>query len=360
MLEASANQRAAYEEEFTRSSAERDRASAELERLSGESNKARRELASRNALLEQLHRLEAWGFDIERLGELHAFTSRIAADRGAVPADGAAEVFSFLARYEGIASLDLEARRAERRVEEARAEAERWIAEAKNRQAQTKVRVTVIDTLERLLAGGVSESDIARWDSVVKKAGASPAELTKGLVQWGSVEKLAQESQRRLAEVENAEGEASARLGILRKFELQITEAIRVVRDEGVHRVASTAASLIGSIQRLESAALEYGRLEQGAAIFWRELAVVRAILSSTPEGLRQIPRATIQVWLSTMIKWVQTVGYNPAVDMPPVVREAWHSSLLTSTLSVEHLLMWALHGLFTGDERRSLPGGAG
>lgn len=359
-LDASTHQRAAHEKEITRSSAERDRASAELEHVSGELNKARRELASRNALLEQLHRLEAWGFDVERLGELHSFTSRIAADQGTVPEDGAAEVFAFLSRYEGIASLDLEARRAERRVQEARAEAERWIAEAKSRQAQTKVRVTVIDTLERLLTEGVNEADIARWDRILRKVGSSPAELTRGLAQWGSVEKLAEESQRRLATIESAEVDASARLAILRKFELQITEAIRAVQDEGVDKVASTAASVLVSIQRLESAALDYGRLEQGAAMFWRELAVARAILASTPENLRKISRATVQLWLSTMIKWVQAVDYNPAVAMPPVVQSAWLSSVFTSTLSVEHLLMWAFHGLFTGDERRSLPGGAG
>ena len=333
----------------------RDGLQAEIDRHRQESAELTDRLEGRRAERDQLDQLGAWGFHPERLAELREFVERLSAEQGVLPEDAAAEVFAFLGRYEGVASLDVEARRAERRAEEARAEASRWSAEARRREAHTKLRIATIDATERLLARGVKEPDIARWHRILDRAGLTPSKLARELERLGSLEKACRERERKLQGLDKRVEETTARLDSLRKTERRTKASIAAVEANAVGTMREMSDEAVEQIRRLAIEARECGRLHEEASTLAPEITLARAIRSMRPDDLREIPRPLIRRLANTLVEWVKLTGYNPQVPMTRPVRAAWNRAMVTHTLSLEDLMLWAFRGFFTEQELRSV-----
>ncbi|MCH7921213.1 MAG: hypothetical protein IIC50_24990 [Planctomycetes bacterium] len=104
--------------------------------------------------------------------------------------------------YGQIASLELETTRAESRVAQARDEADKWEAQARQKESQSRARSGAIDLTEALLVQGVMADDLLQWLQLLATVGVTASELTENLEQYGSLEKLAQARQDQVEELE--------------------------------------------------------------------------------------------------------------------------------------------------------------
>ena len=93
--------------------------------------------------------------------------------------------------YGQIASLELETTRAKSRVAQARDEADKWEAQARQKESQSRARSGAIDLTEALLVQGVMADDLLQWLQLLATVGVTASELTENLEQYGSLEKLA-------------------------------------------------------------------------------------------------------------------------------------------------------------------------
>ena len=166
---------------------------------------------------EQLSRaddLQISGFGKEELSRLFDLLAQIAASQGAPPEEGVIHFFQSVQRYESIVSFDLEAKRAEAAAAQAKAEMERWAADARLREVQSKARSSTIDLVEKVLDHGVKESDLPHWQSVLDKAGVTVEKMGDALEEYGSLEALNKAQQERInglqREVSSLESQVNA------------------------------------------------------------------------------------------------------------------------------------------------------
>lgn len=97
--------------------------------------------------------------------------------------------------------MDLEATRAETRAAQAKAEAERWEAEADTKEVQSKARISVIDLLEDLLSKGIKADDFVGWSVVIEKAGVTVEELAESLEEYSTFQALSADRERQAEEI---------------------------------------------------------------------------------------------------------------------------------------------------------------
>ena len=52
-------------------------------------------------------------------------------------------------------------------METSRIEAQRWEAEARSKESQSKARISTIDLMDKLLDQGVKADDLPRWQGIL-------------------------------------------------------------------------------------------------------------------------------------------------------------------------------------------------
>ena len=129
-------------ETITRELLDRSRDQNELQRqgeaATDELESKKAEVESYDSLLGKARELEGMGFGLGELSRLRDLLADIAAERGLPPGKGVGQFFETIEGYKEIIGIELEAKSARSRAEEARAEVARWEAEVKSREAQTR------------------------------------------------------------------------------------------------------------------------------------------------------------------------------------------------------------------------------
>ena len=105
-------------------------------------------LEESRGLLDRADELADSGFGEAELQRLIELLAELAAAEGASLREGINQFFATVAGHKKAFSLDLVTKRAEVKLALAKAEVERWEAEARSREAKTKARVSAIDVVE--------------------------------------------------------------------------------------------------------------------------------------------------------------------------------------------------------------------
>lgn len=310
------------------------------------------DLESRRATAEeQVQALEPtlnWARDLERQGfgevELARFAEMladIAANQALPPEDGVAQFFETVKRYEQLMSLELEAKAAHRRVAQAQAEVERWSAEAQRREAVTEARAATIDVVERLLAEGVKERDIAAWERVLAKAGISSETLAASLEEYGNLEGLTKAGQHKARSAQREAKRLSAQVTTLEQERDQLTAGIAAVRDQGVREITKAAKAAIQHLNALREEASRYGELQREAGALGKELEVARALNFSDAARWAQLSRNTVRALLGGLYVWGEA-SLGETRFAPPRAVQGRSSVAQWHRLAFEDLMVWA------------------
>ena len=266
------------------------------------------------------------------------------------------QFFDTVGHYEHIVSLDLESKRAGSRAAQAKAEMERWEAEARRRESQSKARISAIDTVERWLSRGVREKDLPQWNTIIEKAGVSAESLASDLKRFSSLEALCRQRDRQAEELCKQQEQAEARLRTLKREEGQVKACITATRDVALREMEKVSQQAQTNLSELLSKAHAYGDLQRQAAQLENELALARAFKSAMAEDWAQVPLQMVQQLLMGLIRWAGSSDHNQQVPAPSlIVQKA--PGLGWSSLSVTDLLLWALMGVVTDEERKLLNG---
>jgi len=313
-------------------------------------------LCETKELLDRAEALAGLGFGLDQLTRLHELLAHIAASQGATPEEGVRQFFDTVGHYEHIVSLDLESKRAESRAAQAKAEMERWEAEARRRESQSKARISAIDTVERWLSRGVREKDLPQWNTIIEKAGVSAESLASDLKRFSSLEALCRQRDRQAEELCKQQEQAEARLRTLKREEGQVKAGITSFRDPALREMEKVSQQAQTNLSELVSKARAYAHLQREAAQLENEIALARAFKSAMAEDWAQVPLQMVQQLLMGLIRWAGSSDHNQQVPAPSlIVQKA--PGLGWSSLSVTDLLLWALMGVVTNEERKLLNG---
>ena len=96
------------------------------------------------------------------------------------------------------------------------------------------------------------------------------------------------------------------------------------------------------------------GQLRAEAAELGELIKSARLLRSGDPEKWKLLPPEVISHLLMIVIRWAGEEGRDCQVPAPPAVRRV--SSLLGYIpLRLSQVLLWALNGLLTGEERKAI-----
>ncbi len=96
------------------------------------------------------------------------------------------------------------------------------------------------------------------------------------------------------------------------------------------------------------------GQLRAEAAELGEWVKSARLLRSPAPVAWKQLPREVIQHILTVVISWTEGVGRDVQVLRPASVSQG-NYLLRHTTLRLSQVLLWALAGLLTEEERRAL-----
>ncbi len=318
------------------------------------------QVKGKKELLDQAGALGGLGFGLGELAELHDMLAKVAASQGAKPEEAADLFFKEVERYQGIVSLELEAKRAGVAASKAKAEADRWQAEANAAEAKAKARKTSIDIAEKLLAQGVKESDLPQWTRILARAGVVPEGLAQALEQFASLEKLCHERQQQAEKLGGQVKELTSQVKALIEERQQVSAAIGAVRDKALAEIECTSRKTLQNLDALMVKTAEYRELERQAATLEHEIALARAFNSQEPGQWKQLPRRAVQELLTGLVLWSRAdASHNPLLSSPPSYLSPQAYFYSVGSLRLEDVLVWALSGLLTEQERKALTGRA-
>jgi len=351
-------------------SAQRDQAESEMQTLEerrrslelkaqgleGERGPKEERLSNVQGLLNAADRLEGQGFTAENLDMLYEFLAGISASEGASPGEGVAKFFEVLEGWGGVVSMELEAQRAQRKTDTAKAEAGRWDATAKEKEARTKARIATIDAIENLLEKGVKEQDILEWNRLCTKADLSPRSLTANLTKLGSLEPLIKGKRRRCNFLTKEIGVLEAQTQVLKVNKNAVNLSIENFKIRALQNIQSAGDQARGYIDKLGEAAVAFGTISAEAAALGRHVALARVLRSQDPDAWGALLPSDLKQLLLGFLFWIKKHEFDPQV-LPP---EGFQRRLLISKYNaptLSELILWTVSPLFTRDERAALTG---
>jgi chromosome segregation ATPase len=334
---------------------------AQVNRAAEEKGK---ELASLNerleqnqALQDQAEALRGLGFGPDELTKLHSVLARTAASAGATPEEAVATFFQQVDHYQDLISLDLETKRSETRLGQAKAEAERWEAEARCKETKAKARSATIDMVDGWLSHGIKEKDLPTWTRVLHKAGISLDDLASALESYGSLEAVCRKRTEEAEFLRSGIEDAEARLKALQKEEGHLKAGIGAIRNaalQEMHMVSNQAQRHLDSLLQTTQ---EYGQLQHQAALLAQEICLARAFTSNDQEQWVRVPRQTIQRLMLGLFWWTDHADRNRPVAPPHFILRG--TTLTTYTrVPLASLVLWAYSGLQTEQEHKLLASG--
>lgn len=302
--------------------------------------------------------LESQGFGEMELTRLNELLGQAAASHGLATEQGVVRFFETVKDYTRVLSFELETSLAETRTATAKAEAKRWEAEAKSKEAHSKARIATINTVVRLLEKGVREKDFRQWERIIERAGVSAESVAKELERYGSLEKLCEERNRRSDELHGHVGQAEARLRALSKEEGAVKASIGAIRDGALKEMEQIGRQARQHLEGLLVSLKDYGELQQAADALKEDISVARAFKSLDAGEWAKVPRYSIQRMMLGVILWGKADGRNRMLAPPEPVRQRTRSLTTWHQVSLTDLMLWALSGVTTEQDLRTLAGG--
>lgn len=344
---------------------ERTRLEAELQDLESRRITAAEQLQALEPTLTGAEELERWGFGEAELARLAELLGQTAAEQGAPPEDGVAQFFETIRRYERIVSWDLEATRAESRAVQMRAESQRWEAEARAREAKTKLRSASIDAIERLSELGVKEDDLLRWEMVMQRSGESAEDVTESLERYGSLSVAAEEMEERLGQIKKEVAKRERQLKGLNEEREGVHAAIEAVRADALGQVRQVGQQAVREVRNLGDraqeyigglvvAAEDYGKLRGDATLLHEELKIARALRSDDIAQWQALTLRDIRLLVTGAFHWATAEGRDTAVRLTPRLRRVLGFPSYTDP-HLSQLLAGAFLGLLPDEEWRVL-----
>ena len=161
--------------------------------------------------------------------------------------------------------MDLEATRAESRAAQAKAEAERWEADAEAKKVQSKARISVIDLVEDMLAQGIKGNDFKSWATIIEKAGLSVEELAESLEEYSTIQALSADRQRQAEEIRTEIRGLEAQVLALAQERDATHQAIIAVNDKALKQVKAAEQQARQHVDSLVRDATNYSYLKKEA-----------------------------------------------------------------------------------------------
>ncbi len=364
--------------ETVESVAERDQLRNEVKALEGQrkeldskvqtlyqqSNDTETRLAEVQEMVDGAAKLARCGFGEVELSRLFDILGQMAASQGEPPEVGISQFFETIERYEKVVSFEMEAKRAEARAERAKAEAEHWEADAKRSETQSKARKATISLVEKLLGEGVKAKDLPQWEKVLAKAGITAENMADALEQYSSLEALVRARQMEAGELEQKVAGLGSQVTALTQERDDVHAAIQAVRDTALRQVKQAGRQIVrevretgeqakGYVDALAELGTEYGRLKEEAASLQGAVDLA-CLLTGDVETWGSAPQEFIGNLLMRVVQWTQVDGHDALIPVPDAIS---HSSLISphAQLKLSAVLLWALSGVVTGEERRAL-----
>ena len=324
----------------------RERLLEEVQELEGRYSDAEAQLTRVESTVDRAQQLGKQGFGERELDRLAELLTQIAASQGLAPEQGAAEFFRFVGRFEQIISLDLEATRAEARAAQAKAQGDRWIAEAQSREVHSKARSSSIEVVENLLDKGVKADDLVQWTRILEQTGVTAEELTASLDQYGSLEVLAKARQERADELQVEVSGLESRVTALSQERDNLAVAIQAVQDQGLRQVKKAGIQVTKLLDSLVQEAAEVGRLRAEAAELGSWVKAARLLGSGDRNSWKQLPIEIIEHYLFVILTWVQGEGRDLNVSPPGSIGRV-NPLFRHTSVKLSQILHWALSGLW-------------
>jgi predicted nucleic acid-binding Zn-ribbon protein len=314
-------------------------------------------LEQNQALLNQADTLRGLGFGPDELTKLHSVLARTAASAGARPEEAVATFFQQVDDYQELVSLDLETKRSETRLGQARAEAERWEAEARCKETKAKARSATIDMVDGWLSHGIKEKDLPTWTRILHKVGISPDDLASALGSYGSLELMCQDLTQEIQNLQSQVKDAETRVQALREQEDRVKAGIAAIRDSALKEMRKIGNQAQQHLGTLLQSTQEYGQLQHQAALLAQEICLARAFTSNDQEQWVRVPRQTIQRLMLGLFWWTDHADRNRPVAPPHLILRG--TTLTTYTrVPLASLVLWAYSGLQTEQEHKLLASG--
>jgi hypothetical protein len=347
------------------------------------------EIESSKPLLNQAEKLKKLGFGPVELQHLQEMLVEVSELVGSKSEKAVQTFFGQVEIYAKLMGLQSELKATQVAGGTAKAKAQHWQAEANAAEAKSKVRLTSIKLIEKLLAEGIKEGDLPVWSAILSKSSVAPEELEKSLEKYSGLEKLCQDrticSKKLESQVQNLTSQVKALMAEreqiaaaiedLRKTALaemdalsQETltaiktlgknsgQAVESIREKTVIEVDSVSKTALANIQALVDKSAEYVALERQVAKLAEELALARAIRTQNPADWKDVSRQSVRGFLNGILIWSRLdVSRNPRMS-PPTNSLSYKLSYFDWTpATLDEVLEWALAGTYTEQERNML-----
>jgi DNA repair exonuclease SbcCD ATPase subunit len=308
-------------------SVRRDELNAEVHSLDQQARETVEFLAQSKVLLDKATDLEKRGFGEEELNQLFNLLGEIAVSKGDDPREGVVQFFQLAKRYQEVISLELEGKRLTTLVNQYKAESERWEAEAKRREVQSKARIATIDVVERLLLQGVKAEDLPIWERILAKSKATPQEFATAIEECGSLQGLINKRQKQADRLQENISKLQSEVSALKEERNQVHSAIVAIRESALEEVKSTKNRMAQELEDLSESVCHYseliaeqseryGRLQEQADELDGFVKVARAIRRSENELWQIMPREVILHILCGALKWAQAAHNDADVQV--------------------------------------------
>lgn len=342
----------------------RDELKEQIQGLEYRVKESQLRLEEASGLLTRADGLAKIGLGEDELDRLAEILSKVAAEVGALPEESVGQFFETVARYGTVVSLDLETKRAETRAAQAIAEADRWEAEARLKEARSKARTSSIDLVEKLMAQGVKAQDLPQWQQILSKSATHPEDVAQSLESFSSLEALSKDRAKQAKALEERVSQLEIQKAALTKERDGVQAAVQALREKALREVKAAGQQLSHEIKEVVAQAQEYaeaialagvnyGNLRDEAAVLGEYIQVAKSLRSGDPEDWQDLPREVFQRLLVGLTMWARIEGRNVATPPPATITRRSTISPYAS-LSLWDTLVWALSGVFTKEERDS------
>ncbi len=323
----------------------RTKLDATVQSLDQQATQLKKRLVSAQSLLDEAQELAKQGFSADQLARFRDVLARLAASQGTRLQNGVEQFFEAVGHYEQFVSLDVEVRQAEVARDTAKAEVERWQAEARATEAKAKAQKASIDFTEKLLAQGVKEPDLPHWTRILAKAGVTPETLAQALEQHMSLAALLHDRQTRADALKGQVAKLERQVKALTDELEGVRSTIQAMRDTALATVQQAMQDMVAEVRAMENRLGEFGSLREELGDLQAEVTLARALRSGDPDTWRTAHAQHMLTLLVVTLTWAQANGFNPELVPPENVQSSTTISSWTRVRFCD-LLRWAAAGL--------------
>ena len=169
----------------------------------------------------------------------------------------------------------------------------RWNSGRRRRrlaEAKSKARKISIDFAEKLIAWGIKQNDLPRWDRIITKAGIKPEKLAKALEQYGSLEELYQHRQAEEQKLWITISELKSQVKTLTEERQKIRTDISIVRKETLAGIVNMSKKTLETMDNLAAKSEESINSQQQSAA-----EVIKSVGQKTQAEVEAISKKALE-----------------------------------------------------------------